>query len=71
MFATPGEARQSLPDFNLSPEIIGLVALMCVCFRLSFRNLEYLLFERGIDISQMARLTLASELNAVGPLSTQ
>jgi len=36
--------------FNSSPEIIRLAVLMYVRFRLSLRNVEDLLFERGIDI---------------------
>jgi hypothetical protein len=37
--------------FNSSPEIIRLVVLMYVRFPLSLRNVEDLLFERGIDLS--------------------
>src|SRR5271156_2081648 len=37
--------------FNSSPEVIRLVVLMYVQFPLSLRNVEDLLFERGIDIS--------------------
>src|SRR5471032_790795 len=37
--------------FNSSPEVIRLVVLMYVRFPLSLRNVEDLLFERGIDIS--------------------
>ena len=36
--------------FNSSPEVIRLVVLMYVRFPLSLRNVEDLLFERGIDI---------------------
>ena len=36
--------------FNLSPEVIRLVVLMYVRYPLSLRNVEDLLFERGIDI---------------------
>ena len=36
--------------FNSSPEVIRLVVLMYVRFPLSLRNVENLLFERGIDI---------------------
>ena len=36
--------------FNSSPEVIRLVMLMYVRFPLSLRNVEDLLFERGIDI---------------------
>jgi putative transposase len=37
--------------FNSSPEVIRLVVLMYVRYPLSLRNVEDLLFERGIDIS--------------------
>jgi hypothetical protein len=37
--------------FNSSPEVIRLAVLMYVKFPLSLRNVEDLLFERGIDIS--------------------
>jgi len=36
--------------FNSSPEVIRLVVMMYVRFPLSLRNVEELLFERGIDI---------------------
>ena len=36
--------------FTLSPEIIRLVVMMYVRFPLSLRNVEDLLFERGIDV---------------------
>ncbi len=36
--------------FNSSPEVIRLVVLMYVRFPLSLRNVEDLLFKRGIDI---------------------
>jgi len=36
--------------FNPSPEVIRLVVLMYLRFPLSLRNVEDLLFERGIDI---------------------
>jgi putative transposase len=36
--------------FNSSPEVIRLVVMMYVRFPLSLRNVEHLLFERGIDI---------------------
>ena len=38
--------------FNSSPEIIRLAVLMYVKYPLSLRNVEDLLAERGIDISQ-------------------
>ena len=47
--------RPRTPDspfryFNSSPEVIRLVVMMYVRFPLSLRNVEDLLFERGIDI---------------------
>ena len=47
--------RPRVPDtpfmrFNSSPEVIRLVVMMYVRFPLSLRNVEDLLFERGIDI---------------------
>jgi putative transposase len=36
--------------FHSSPEVIRLVVMMYVCFPLSLRNVEDLLFERGIDL---------------------
>jgi putative transposase len=37
--------------FNSAPEVIRLVVMMYIRFPLSLRNVEDLLFERGIDIS--------------------
>ena len=42
--------------FNSSPEVIRLVVMMYVRFPLSLRNVEDLLFERGIDIHLSRRL---------------
>ena len=36
--------------FNSSPDVIRLVVMMYVRFPLSLRNVEDLLFERGIDL---------------------
>ena len=36
--------------FNSSPKVIRLVVMMYVKYPLSLRNVEDLLFERGIDI---------------------
>ena len=36
--------------FNSSPEVIRLAVMMYVRYPLSLRNVEDLLFERGIDI---------------------
>lgn len=51
--------------FNSSPEIIRLAVLMYVRFPLSLRNVEDLLFERGIDISHE---TVRMWWNRFGPL---
>jgi putative transposase len=51
--------------FNSSPEVIRLVVLMYVRFPLSLRNVEDLLFERGIDISHEA---VRHWWNRFGPL---
>ena len=37
--------------FNSSPEVIRLVVMMYICYPLSLRQVEDILFERGIDIS--------------------
>ena len=51
-----GRKSRALPPspfrrFNSSPEVIRLVVLMYLRFPLSLRNVEDLLFERGIDLS--------------------
>ncbi|GAA0270658.1 hypothetical protein GCM10009127_08480 [Alteraurantiacibacter aestuarii] len=51
--------------FNSSPEIIRLVVMMYVRFPLSLRNVEDLLFERGIDICHE---TVRLWWNRFGPL---
>ena len=51
--------------FNSSPEVIRLVVVMYVRFPLSLRNVEDLLFERGIDISHE---TVRHWWNRFGPL---
>lgn len=51
--------------FNSSPEIIRLAVMMYVRFPLSLRNVEDLLFERGIDISHE---TVRYWWNRFGPL---
>jgi len=51
--------------FNSSPEVIRLVVMMYVKFPLSLRNVEDLLFERGIDISYE---TVRFWWNRFGPL---
>ena len=51
--------------FNSSPEVIRLVVLMYVRFPLSLRNVEDLLFERGIDLCHE---TVLMRWNRFGPL---
>lgn len=51
--------------FNSSPEVIRLVVMMYVRFPLSLRNVEDLLFERGIDICHE---TVRLWSNRFGPL---
>jgi putative transposase len=51
--------------FNSSPEVIRLAVLMYVRFPLSLRNVEDLLFERGIDICHE---TVRQWWNRFGPL---
>lgn len=43
-----GNVDDPFRDFNSSPEIIRLVVMMYVRFPLSLRNVEHLLFQRGI-----------------------
>jgi putative transposase len=51
--------------FNSSPEVIRLVVMMYVRFPLSLRNVEDLLFKRGIDICHE---TVRQWWNRFGPL---
>jgi putative transposase len=46
----PRKPASAFRYFNSSPEIIRLVMMSYLRFSLSLRNLEDLLFERGIDI---------------------
>ena len=50
--------------FHSSPEVIRLVVMMYVRFPLSLRNVEDLLFERGID---MCHETVRLWWNRFGP----
>ena len=52
--------------FKSSPEVIRLVVLMYVRFPLSLRNVEDLLFERGIDICHE---TVRMWWNRFGPMT--
>ena len=51
--------------FDSSPEVIRLVVMMYVRFPLSLRNVEDLLFERGIDICHE---TVRHWWNRFGPI---
>ena len=51
--------------FNSSPEVIRLVVMMYVKYPLSLRNVEDLLFKRGIDICHE---TVRMWWNRFGPL---
>jgi putative transposase len=44
------QAKNPFRYFDSSPEVIGLVVMMYVRYPLSLRNVEDLLFKRGIDI---------------------
>ena len=46
----PRKPVSPLRYFNSSPEVIRLAVMMYVQFSFSLRNVEDLLFERGIDI---------------------
>jgi putative transposase len=50
--------------FNSSPDVIQLVVMMYVRFPLSLRNVEDLLFERGIDVCHE---TVRIRWNRFGP----
>lgn len=61
----PREPDSPFKRFNSSPEVIRLLVLMYVRFPLSSRNVEDLLFERGIDISHE---TVRFWWNRFGPM---
>jgi putative transposase len=52
-------------NFKTSPEVIRLAVMMYVRFPLSLRNVEDLLYERGIDVSYE---TIRAWWNRFGPL---
>ena len=43
--------RSPFRSFRTSPEIIRLAVMLCIRFRLSWRNVEDLLHERGLEAS--------------------
>ena len=63
----PGPRKLPSPFryFNSSPEVIRLVVMMYVRFPLSLRNVEDLLFERGIDLCHE---TVRHWWNRFGPM---
>jgi putative transposase len=63
--ARPCKPKTPFHRFNSSPEVIRLVVMMYVRFPLSLRNVEDLLFERGIDISHE---TVRYWWNRFGPM---
>jgi putative transposase len=61
----PRKPESPFRYFNSSPEVIRLVVMTYVRFTLSLRNLEDLLFERGIDICHE---TVRHWWNRFGPM---
>ena len=61
----PRKPDSPFKRFNSSPEVIRLMVLMYVRFPLSLRNVEDLLFERGIDICHQ---TVRFWWNRFGPM---
>ena len=61
----PRKTASPFRYFNSSPEVIRLVVMMYVRFPLSLRNVEDLLFERGIDICHE---TVRQWWNRFGPM---
>ncbi|WP_417613637.1 IS6 family transposase [Parasphingorhabdus sp.] len=59
------KSDNSFRYFNSSPEVICLVVMLYVRFPLSLRNVEDLLFERGIDICHE---TMRLWWNRLGPI---
>jgi putative transposase len=61
----PRKSASPFRYFNSSPDVIRLVVMMYIRFPLSLRNVEDLLFERGIDISHE---TVRHWWNRFGPM---
>jgi putative transposase len=61
----PRKPANTFRYFSSSPEVIRLVVMMYVRFPLSLRNVEDLLFERGIDICHQ---TVRFWWNRIGPM---
>lgn len=60
-----GKPASPFRYFNSSPLIIRLVMMMYIRFPLSLRNVEDLLFERGIDVCHE---TVRLWWNRIGPM---
>jgi len=56
--------RNPFRYFNSSPEVIRLVVMMYIRYPLSLRQVEDILFERGIDICHEGTVTLIGILQA-------
>jgi putative transposase len=63
--ARPSKSHDPFRWFDSSPEVIRLVVMMYVKYPLSLRNVEDLLFERGIDICHE---TVRHWWNRFGPM---
>ena len=61
----PSRMRNPLRCFNSSPEVIRLAVMMYIRYPLSLRQVEDMLFERGIDISHE---TVRFWWNRFGPI---
>ena len=55
------KAENPFRYFHSSPEVIRLVVMIYVRFSLSLRNVEDLLFERGIDLCHEGIVKLTSK----------
>ena len=60
--------RHRLAHFNCSPEVIRLTVIMYIRYPLSLRQVEYMLFERGIDISEFGPRKSDSYLRCIPPI---
>jgi len=61
------QAQSPLRYFNSSPEVIRLIVMMYVRFPLSLRNVEDLLFKRGIDIATRPCASSGTDLVRFSP----
>jgi len=61
----PNKSKEHFQYFGSSLEVIRLVVMMCMKYPLSLRNVEDLLFERGIDICHE---TVRLWWNRLGPM---